>query len=371
MAISTREEAERQLAKALSRHIGYTSGAYDLDRIFATLQPFTSRTSAYKDELVTFLGEDGDKAEAPSPEYRADILSFASAMGLIEAISAREAKLVRYAPTELGRSVLGAQSLGSPDFYRFLMSKIVLRADADFLLPMLLFYQEGSSQKQLIPYFAEFARELRSRRLEWMKSSFPERVLFERVAAQIPWLKRSKVPGNFYEIDLPSANTARHHATPRSRWIEQLQMFDRATGRLSQFGLDVVHSLVQQDTYFWLSPARDALDALGLTELPLGQAEDQLSFHRQEALPTRSEVENLVGDLKSVLIAGYNAAKLVHASQASLRLAVEYISFRSYQDARSYDWESVLEALFLENKDALQRYSARKGKIGFYRVMQS
>lgn len=371
MVVGTRDDAERRLAGALSRHIGYTSGAYDLDRIFSTLQPFTTRTSAYRDELVAFLQEAGGKRadEGKSSDYLGEVLSFATSMGLLEAVSSRDAKLVRYAATEIGRSALGAQAVENSAFLRFFIAKIVLQADADFLLPLLLYYQEGKDG-ELVPYFAEFVESLRNKRLDWLNTAFPERVLFERIASQIPWLKKSKSQNRLYQVDLPTANTARHHATPRNGWIEQLGMFNREAGQLTKFGADVARALAPSGNYFWLAPASDVLAALAISTAPAGEPEDEMSFHHDAMPPSQAELDGLVEDLKEVLIQAYGAGKLIHASQASLRVGVEYVSFRCYADQRSYDWEPVTDAVFQRNKDLLQRYSAKKGKLGFYKVQR-
>jgi hypothetical protein len=171
-----------------------------------------------------------------------------------------------------------------------------------------------------------------------------------------------------YGVDIPTANTARHHATPRNGWIEQLRMYDREAGRLTTFGEDVTQALVAGDRYFWISPAKDVLDALRLTDAPSGLMEDDISFHRDATPPDASEAHSVVEGLRETLLAGYGAAKLVHASQASLRLAVEYVSYRSYSDKRLYRWEGIVDTLFQENRELFQRYSARKGKIGFFKV---
>ena len=102
----TREDAERSLGRALSRHVGYTTGAFHLDRIFSVVEFFRTETSAYSAEIGNALQSD-EGGQALSPSYLQGIIDFASAFGLIERVSNREAKLGRYAATELGRSVLG------------------------------------------------------------------------------------------------------------------------------------------------------------------------------------------------------------------------------------------------------------------------
>lgn len=367
--VGNREEGEKLVAKALSRHIGYTSGAYDLRRIFSVLDVFREESSAYKDEIVAYLGASGEAAHAQSttPEYRADVLSFASAMGLVEAVSTRDARVPRFAATELGRSIMGAAAIGDPEFYNFYSAQVVLRADADFLIPILTYVRDAPSMG-LNDYFVAFQVTLRSRRFAWLQAAFSEPILMERIASQLPWLKRQKGAHRLYEVETPTANTARHHATPRQGWLEQLGMVDLGRRSLTDFGQDVLTALNPGDDYFWLAPADDVLDALRFASRPAGQSEDCLRFSSVAVPPTEEELESLVNDLALVMKSGFVKAKLVHASQASLQLPIEYVHFRAYRDGRAYEWEAVLDILFQRFRGQLERYSARKGKIGFYRV---
>ena len=69
MIVNTRQEAESLLARSLSRHIGYTSGAYDLDRIFSIVDVFSSNTSIYRNEIVSILGDDSAGGDDVGPVY--------------------------------------------------------------------------------------------------------------------------------------------------------------------------------------------------------------------------------------------------------------------------------------------------------------
>lgn len=368
--VSARDEAERALAKALSRHIGYTTAAYDLQRIFATLRPFSSRTSAYKDELIAFLGPETrkERGEPASTGYLAEVLSFATALGLLEIVSSREAKLVRYAATEVGRSVLGATAVGQDDFTRYFATMIVLRADADYVYPLLTHLKEASLAP-LNQFFVSFQETLRVKRLDWLTSIMPETILLERVVRQIPWLRGGRSPTGKYAIDVPTLNTARHHATPRHGWLVQLGMYDPTSHGLTDFGHDVLRSLAPNQNYFWLAPPKTALEVLGISDASGSQSEDAINFADllQEATPEDAAI--LVDDVARVMRVGYTAARLVHAPQASLLLPIEYISFRCYRDRKRYDWQTVLDDLFRSHRADIQRYSAIRGKIGFYRAL--
>ncbi|WP_369059055.1 hypothetical protein ABOZ73_15680 [Caulobacter sp. 73W] len=372
MLSTSRDEAERLLAKSLSRHIGYTSGASGLDRIFSTLDAFRDRTSAYQSELVAFLQEarDLEQSEPLSPKYAADVLSFATSMGLLDVVSARDAKIPRYAASEIGRSLLGAAAIGDAGFYNYYSTQIVLRSDADYIIPILRFL-ENPLDIGLQPYFIDYQTSLRERRLSWLNQVMPERILLERITDQLTWVKKSKSANALLDVEIPTANTARHHATPRQGWVMQLGMVDRQTRQLTPFGEDVLRSLDPEHCYFWISPPADALQSLRLSPIPPGQAEDEIRFTTGKLPPSDSEIARLVSDLSSVMRRGFPAAKLIHAPQASLQLPIEYIFYRSYADKRDYRWEDILDALFSDFKGTFERFSARKGKIGFYRVVGS
>jgi hypothetical protein len=120
----SRAELEAYLVKALSRYIGYTAGAFDLDRIFSVLEFFADAPSAYQTELVDFLRkkaqtEDGGEESAPGDVYLNDVIDFATSMQIIEIVSDRNARVRKLAPTELGRSVMGAKNVKDKDYHNF------------------------------------------------------------------------------------------------------------------------------------------------------------------------------------------------------------------------------------------------------------
>jgi hypothetical protein len=371
MMPSSREDSEKALGRALSRHIGYTSGAYHLNRIFSVLDQFKDRTSAYKQELVSSMiatSADERGRDEISEDYAGEILNFAVAIGLLDSVSGRHANLTRFAATETGRSILGVSTLGQPDFLRFYRAQIILRADADFLVPILLYY-DNDRDDDLLSHFAMFIAELRHARLAWLIKNFPEPVLLERVVEHIGWIKRGRGPaGRFLPAEL-KPDTVRHHATPRQGWVEELGMIDRKKKNLTSFGKDILTFLAPASKYFWLAPPSDVLDSMGVTDRPEGLPEDRMKFSVSVSSPTEVEIARLCEDVRRVMLTGYTSAKLIHAAQASLQLPIEYIAYRSYRDRKNYDWERVIDTVFQANRESLQRYSAHKGKIGFYRVV--
>jgi hypothetical protein len=362
----SRGDAEQGLARALSRHIGYTSGAYDLPRIFSVVEYFRTRTSAYTEEIVNYLAANSGTNPA-SAGYLAEVISFASSFGIIEAVSNRETKLTRYAATELGRSVLGSSSLDDGAFRRFFVTDVVMLADADFLIPLML-HIDSHVDTPLIDYFCAFAEELRTRRYDWMRAAFPQPILLERVASRIAWLKKAKGGLTRYKVDVPTKNTARHHSAPRIGWLVELGLVDRDRQALTQFGTDMLHALVENRAYFWVGPDPEALAALALSEPMPSASETDLRLSAGRPPATDAQVHSVAKDAAAMMTRAFRDAKLIHADQASLRLPIAYIQYRSYKDQCVYDWRTVLDTIFDDNRETLRRYSAHKGHVGFYKL---
>lgn len=364
----TRDEAERDLGRALSRHIGYTTGAFDLDRIFSVVAYFRTETSGYGAEISETLGR-GPGGKALSASYLNGVIEFATAFGLVEAVSSRESKLTRYAATELGRSVLGVLTDQDTDFRKHYLATVVLMADADYLVPLMVHINDGG-QKPLQDDFLAFAIDLRTRRYDWLRKTLTQPVLLERTAAHIPWLKKAKAGIQPYTIAEPLPSTVRHHSKPRLGWLSDLGFLDQNSGRLTPFGLDVLNAVVGDQAYFWIGPDPVSMATLGVKD-PVDQAkETDLGLTpRSTPEPSAAERNMLASDTAALMIRAFGSAKLIHADQASLRLPIAYIQYRAYRDGRRYDWVAVLTQVFDTERDRLRRYSAHKGHVGFYKVV--
>lgn len=364
----SREEAEGDLARALSRHIGYTTGAFDLRRIFSVVEVFRTEASAYGAEIVEKL-ELATGEKALSAGYIEGIIDFATAFGLIETVSNRESKLSRYAATELGRSVLGVLADEDAAFRNHYLATVVMAADADYQVPLMLHVQ-GNSEAQLEDFFSEFVMDLRQRRLTWLCAVLNQPVLLERVASRIAWLKKGKGGIVPFIIKSLEASTVRHHSRPRLGWLRDLGLLDRQTNALTPFGYDMLWAIVGDSPYFWIGPGEAAMATLAIDD-PAGRAiETDLGLTSPSStLPTESELQTLASDTANLMFRAFTSAKLIHAEQASLRLPIGYIQYRAYRDNRHYDWASVLAGVFETERNRLRRYSAHKGQIGFYKVV--
>ena len=361
---------EASLVRALSRHIGHTTGAYDLDRIMSVLDFFRDRSSAYKEEILAYLRERGGREEKTVTEdYLAEVLTFARSFGIVELVSSKESRLQKYSCPELGRSMLAAMDVGNLEFFQFFKARTIFLADADSLVAVLSYYADKRSVT-LNEYYIGFFAEVRRARYEWLREAFPEPTLLKRITDRLSWLTGSRNSGLTPKIEVFSSNTARHHSTPRRGWLASFNMFEPDTSTLTEFGERALRSLLSAKSYFWLAPPRGVQELLRITP-PLitdGPYEDEFAFACELEAASVSDVEALLPDVAKMMIEGYPSAKLVHASQASVQLPIEYIIYRSYTDGVAYDILQVLDEVFHKYRDEIDRLSAFKGKIGFYRV---
>ena len=369
-----RVELEKDLSKALSRYIGYTTGAYDLERILSTLRVFENSPSAYINELVeearNFTGEVEHRykqTRSPDNKYLEEIVNFAEAMSIIETVSTKNARLRRLAPTEQGRALLGARASGNDDFFRHFLTKTVLIADADALFPVISYFIKPC-RTSLQDYYLDFQSLLRERRAAWLKDIFPERVLLERIVSNIPWLSLPQHGQIGLQHDVLSKNTARHHTTPRKGWLQSLGLLEAKSQSLTELGHATYSGLLSNCEYFWLGPCHTTQIEMGIPQNKQmsGPFEDTFGLITNSTSPSDTEVEHLLDDTAEIMRGGYEAAKLVHAAQATLLLPIEYIKYRNYLDKRSYDWVGIVSLLFSKYRGEFHRLTARKGNIGFF-----
>lgn len=370
--IANRSDAEIALGNALSRHIGHTTAAYDLDRILSVLGFFQDRPSAYKEEVIRFLSSrrvDTDATEDASSDYLDGIVAFARSLGIIQQTSNRDQRLQKYAPTEQGRSLLAAQKVGEADFFAFYAARVAFLADADSLVALLIFYMETRSES-LHKFYVEFFLDIRRTRHRWLQEAFPEPLLFDRIASRLSWLHVPARGSGEPRVEPFTLNTARHHAAPRKGWLRNFGMLDRNADILTSFGRSALGSLLHHGEYFWLGPPRGAQATLrisSLRERP-GPFEDEFNFAGDQPPASIDQSKALCAPVAELMRRGFGFAKLVHANQASLHLPVEFIIYRSFVDGVKYDPSLVLKELFREYRESMDRLSAFRGQIGFYRI---
>ena len=371
-----RTDLERDLGRALSRHIGYTTAAYFLDRIVSTLDIFYERPSAYINELAEkaaslkrdSAGTESKKNHTPSMRYLEEVANFAESMGLIFTVSQKSARMRRFAPTETGKALMGAQASSDAGFYKYFLSRTVLLADADALVPILKFFSQ-STETSLYDYYRFFQCELREERANWLAETFPERQILERFITHIPWLS---MPGRHHtslQYKNISKKTAQHQAAPRQGWLHRLGLIDTNCKELTPIGRATLNGLELNQKFFWLGPTSITQEALGIyfNKQRSGPFEDTFELMTGGLLPEPNDIDLLLENTADVMKTGYAATKLVHAAQATLVLPIEYIKYRSFLDSRKYSWDNILAEIFRKYRSEFERLSAKRGQVGFYK----
>ncbi|MER9894584.1 hypothetical protein NKJ40_21300 [Mesorhizobium sp. M0119] len=362
---------EKKLAKSLSRHIGYTAAAYDLDRTVSILDYFTATPSAYLTEVVSHLHLTANDVSGDlEDKYLAEAVNIASSLQIISVVSPRASKIHKVAPTMIGRSLLGAKASGDLRFYKYFLLKVILLADSDTIAIILEYLHSGTRGDIKAYYLSSFSR-LRQARLRWLERAFPERQLLDRMVSHIPWIRKDKSAIGRYDIEPITLNTARHHVTPRRGWLDYLGLADHTSGQLTSFGKAVHSALSPSGSYFWLGPEREVQTLLRIdpANRAAGPFEDELKIVPSITPRKSTSRMEIVRDTARLMVAAYTSAKLVHASQAPLDLPIAYIEYRSYRDGVNYEWPGIMDDLFKMYKGNFQRLSAKVGQIGYYKVV--
>ena len=98
-----------------------------------------------------------------------------------------------------------------------------------------------------------------------------------------------------------------------------------------------------------------------------GPFEDTFGSPKDSVVATEPEEERLADDTAAIMRKGYRASKLIHASQATLLLPIEYIRYRGAVDERKYDWNRIVQRVLAWYRGEFERLSAKRGQVGFYK----
>ena len=248
------------------------------------------------------------------------------------------------------------------------LTRTLLLADADALFVVLNYFR-GNVRGSLPEYYGEFQLRLRDRRAKWLSGAFPDRILLGRLVSHIPWLSGAREKSVGLNIETMSNNTARHHSVPRKGWLKELGLLDLHGRKLTKAGRAVHAGLECGGEYFWLGPTRDTQDEMGIARgLRMGGPfEDTFGVPESSVVTSEIEEERLADDTAAIMRKGYRVAKLIHASQATLVLPIEYIRYRGSVDERRYDWNRIVQRVLVKYRGEFVRLSAKRGRIGFYK----
>ena len=241
--IQNRSFYEKNLAKALSRHIGYTTGAYDLFRIADVTLTFKDELSKYQFELIKELIQKSESNSGKIGEgYATGILDFCVGLNFLQRIpSPSQVAFSKLALTSLGLAYRAANKLGLNRLKQLILIASVLQSDADnyiVLLEILKMIGQNEDQHTFHNSFEKRTAALLNERGEWINRIFTSSILRRRIADLLQW---ANIDINGIVTPKPvKKDFARHHSTPRKGWAEALYHYDTDRKDLTSDGKEII-----------------------------------------------------------------------------------------------------------------------------------
>ena len=380
MALS-REELEQDLAEALSRHIGYTAGAYRLDRMVSVTTTFGDQPSIYQLALMQHLVHQSNQESRPlHDDYAEQILNFTGALRLIyKAAEGPTPGANRFALTSNGVLIKSAMSHQEFDLVRFALLGLTLQSDCDaYGLLLDLLDNSSLSGATLQEAFLDRFSFNRNARLHWLSEAFPNKILLERIYHKLPWMKSVSSAGSkwnrLWESAPLSKDFARHHVTPRLGWAKwfghvHTDWQTAADGpALTTSGLDILRAIRgPSDRYEWLGPHADTLQQLKIaTEARKGPWAP--SWNLLRPITFRSDdmaIDAIVEKVVHFMDTHYDSLKLVYANQVSILCLIPYIHWQEHLHGYSVDKDLLLERIF-SSTPHFTILSTRNDRYGYF-----
>ena len=375
MAIS-RSNFETELAAALSRHIGYTTGAYEVHRIANVAAMFRHTPSLYQYQMVRQLMDWSEESQRHVGEkYAAEIINFANALGILRKVADGPTPGARrYALTPEGFTIRSALKRGPESLLRFTLIGLVLESDCDaYGLLLDLLDERRITGAELHRAFRVRFDELRSERLDWLERAFPNQTLRNRIHEKISWIPHRG------RIKLASTDFGRHHVTPRLGWARWFGHI--TTGRiasstaegslLTDRGIELLCALRRgTGRYTWLGPECGTQEGLRIVESlrrcgPFAPSWNLL--RPADRRQSKADVVRLAEDVADFMDSHYTDLRLVHANQASIASVVPYLHLREHQLGYSVERDSVFDRVF-EMRSSFNYLSSRIRKYGYFRL---
>ena len=358
---------EGALAHALSRHIGYTTGAYGIRRIASITEQFEGRPSLYQFEIVNALG----KVDI-TDKYARGIIEFATAIRLVRKVaSGPTPNTARFALTPEGAAVGAALSSCDGDFADFLLVGLLLESDADaycVILECLAHPQNGTTS-----FYEDFKRRfehLRENRLEWLQRVFPNKTLLERITHEIPWISRSR-HGKMELVPL-KPDYVRHHATPRRGWAVDLNHAD-ANSELTTAGRSLLDAATpSNDSYIWLGTPSGTQEALGIDPdhcLPPPYS-PSWNLLRPDNTKGGHIPKEIIDPVVEHMLECYSKIRLIHANQAPVASIVPFVYLMEWKLGYSVDTHKLLDEIVGTHSN-FHLLSSRHSKYGYYQIVRT
>ena len=374
----SRSELEADLARALSRHIGYTAGAYGIDRIVGITSFFEHKPSLYQFELTQHLINQSSNDRRQIKEgYAAEILNFAIGLGIIYKVAdGATPRVNRFALTAEGATIKSALAKREDELIKFTLIGLVLESDCDIYGLILDIIDDQHVygtilQEMFLERFENLARD----RIKWLTASFPNRTLRDRIAKQVTWIRKDS-KGYGWQYKQPSKDFGRHHVTPRVGWAKWLGHIKPGWSSsttngspLTFSGTRLLHAVRGPSSrYMWLGPPSDTQDALRIPESNRrdGPWSPSWNLLRPRDFRTSSyDIQNIADEVAVFMETHYDELRLIHANQASIKSVMPFIHFIERKFGYSVQKESVLDRLFGIGS-RFNLLSTRNDRYGYY-----
>ena len=373
MAIS-RSEFEATLAAALSRHIGYTTGAYSINRIATISKLFSKQPSLYQYELVQHVIDQSREFQRPvRKRYATEIINFAGALGILHKVADGPTPGARrFALTPEGFTIKSALQRDETSLLKFSLAGLVLACDCDaYGLLLDILHESTITGVELHRAFRRRSEILRSERLSWLDQAFPNRILRDRIHEKMAWVAHQGRSRS------ASTDFGRHHVTPRAGWAKWLGHLDSdwpssaAAGRspLTQQGVELLCALRgTSHQYTWLGPERGTQEALGIPRSVLRDGPYAPSWNLLRPNQFRQSMPaltRLADDVTDFMHTHYQDLKLIHANQASIASVLPYLHLRERQLGYAIETQRLLDHIF-RAPSPFSYLSSRRHKYAYF-----
>jgi len=359
--IINRDICEKELSLALSRYIGYTTGAYNIfERLKEILPEFDGKPYLLDIELRNKL----KVIDNITDDYASGIINFATGLRFIVRHD-HGSQTARFSMTDIGRSCWAAMHMNDEEYERFIFTYSVLEFDCDvYGLLLDLACNDGlPTGEALHDEFLKRTNQLRDKRFEWLYNAFPNRILRERIERQVLWIKAKGV--NISEKISPRKDFARHHATPRKGWAKSLGHLDEA-GKLTKEGKRVLLKLKgNEKKYFWLAPKKECFEKLQIKNEFGGISAPAWNLLRGEK-ESGEGIDDVIEKISDYMLEYYQYLRLAKMNQASITSVLPYLYFLEKKVDRRFDEQSVIKRIFSEKRDLFSVMSKRDNLYGYY-----
>lgn len=367
-----RIELELDLARSLSRYIGYTTGAYGIFRIANIPVSFGDKPSLYQFEILQPLMDNAlGSGSHLKEQYAGEIINFAAGLRLVYKVpDGPTPHLTRYAYTAEGATIRAAWTFEEHEFIRFVLLGQILEFDSDAYCVLLdVLSRPHSEGFKYQSAFRERFEQLRNERLEWLQRAIPNRTFLDRIVSQqniLPWITRGR-RGELSAKPLKS-DFGRHHATPRRGWAIDLGHLT-PDGKLTEEGIALIDAARGgASDYMWLGPPYGTQEALGIdpSEVRAGPFSPSWNLlHPNRPVESDSELEELVDITANYMDSHYDQLKLVHANQARIDSILPFVHFSERKLGFSVTTDTLFEQIF-RSRPSLHVLSTRHSKYGYY-----